>query len=45
MHHSKFIGNYGLYFRFWDRLMKTERPDYIKEYDKIQKIRFHLKED
>jgi sterol desaturase/sphingolipid hydroxylase (fatty acid hydroxylase superfamily) len=45
MHHSKFIGNYGLYFRFWDRLMKTEHPDYIKEYDKIQKIRFHLKED
>tara|TARA_A200000159_G_scaffold112431_1_gene105519 strand:+ start:754 stop:1557 length:804 start_codon:yes stop_codon:yes gene_type:complete len=45
MHHSKFIGNYGLYFRFWDRLMKTEHPDYVKEYDRIQKIRFHLKED
>ena len=41
MHHSKFIGNYGLYFRFWDRLMKTEHPDYVKEYDKIQKKRFH----
>lgn len=22
-HHKQFNGNYGLYFRFWDRLMKT----------------------
>lgn len=40
MHHSKFKGNYGLYFRFWDRLMKTENPDYISTYDKIQRERF-----
>ncbi|RYY33177.1 MAG: sterol desaturase family protein [Sphingobacteriaceae bacterium] len=40
MHHSKFKGNYGLYFRFWDRLMKTEHPDYVKEYDAIQAKRF-----
>lgn len=40
LHHSKFKGNYGLYFRFWDRLMKTENPDYVKEYDKVQAKRF-----
>lgn len=39
-HHEKFNGNYGLYFRFWDRLMKTENPDYIKHYDAIQNQRF-----
>jgi lathosterol oxidase len=40
LHHSRFIGNYGLYFRFWDRLMKTENPDYVKEYDRMQEKRF-----
>ncbi|NIG54713.1 sterol desaturase family protein [Chitinophaga sp. Cy-1792] len=40
LHHSKFKGNYGLYFRVWDRLMGTEHPDYVKEYDKIQARRF-----
>jgi lathosterol oxidase len=40
MHHEKFKGNYGLYFRIWDRLMGTEHPDYVKEYDKIQERRF-----
>lgn len=24
-HHTKFTGNYGLYFRFWDLVMKTDR--------------------
>ncbi|MFN7881869.1 MAG: sterol desaturase family protein [bacterium] len=28
LHHQKSIGNYGLYFSFWDRLMGTERSDY-----------------
>lgn len=40
IHHARFKGNYGLYFRFWDRLMKTEHPDYVKEYDMIQERRF-----
>ena len=39
-HHLKFKGNYGLYLRVWDRLMKTEHPDYVKEYDRIQNQRF-----
>lgn len=36
LHHSKFKGNYGLYFRVWDRVMGTEHPDYVKEYDRVQ---------
>jgi sterol desaturase/sphingolipid hydroxylase (fatty acid hydroxylase superfamily) len=36
LHHSKFKGNYGLYFRTWDRLMGTEHPDYVKEFDRVQ---------
>jgi lathosterol oxidase len=40
LHHSKFKGNYGLYFRVWDRVMGTENPDYVKEYDKLQQQRF-----
>ncbi|MBO9733175.1 MAG: sterol desaturase family protein [Chitinophaga sp.] len=40
LHHKKFRGNYGLYFRFWDRMMGTENPDYVKEYDRLQALRF-----
>ncbi|WP_207535659.1 sterol desaturase family protein [Desertivirga arenae] len=40
LHHSKFKGNYGLYFRTWDRICGTEHPDYVKEYDKVQQRRF-----
>lgn len=40
LHHSKFKGNYGLYFRIWDRIMGTEHPDYVKEFDRVQEQRF-----
>ncbi|MGE9313065.1 sterol desaturase family protein [Niabella sp. CJ426] len=40
LHHSKFKGNYGLYFRIWDRIMKTENPQYVAYYDQIQEQRF-----
>ncbi len=40
MHHEKIRGNYGLYFRLWDRLMKTEHHDYVKRYDFVQEQRF-----
>ncbi|RIV27815.1 sterol desaturase family protein [Fibrisoma montanum] len=30
LHHSQFRYNYGLYFTFWDRWMKTESPDFHK---------------
>ncbi|WP_265132342.1 sterol desaturase family protein [Chryseobacterium oranimense] len=43
LHHSKFYGNFGLYFRFWDKIMGTENPDYTKVFDKIQNERFNNK--
>jgi lathosterol oxidase len=45
LHHSKFKGNYGLYFRIWDRLMGTEHPDYVNDYDRVQKNRQNINND
>jgi sterol desaturase/sphingolipid hydroxylase (fatty acid hydroxylase superfamily) len=28
LHHTKLSGNYGLFFRFWDRALGTEVPEY-----------------
>ena len=42
-HHKKFNGNYSLYFRFWDRLMGTECPDYEQEFKRVQQNRFSSK--
>jgi Delta7-sterol 5-desaturase len=36
MHHQKFKGNYGIHFRIWDKLLKTEFEDYEQEYQNIQ---------
>jgi sterol desaturase/sphingolipid hydroxylase (fatty acid hydroxylase superfamily) len=36
MHHSKFNGNYGLYFTWWDRFFKTEFKDYNETFEKVQ---------
>jgi Delta7-sterol 5-desaturase len=33
MHHKRFKGNYGLHFRFWDRILGTEIPEYDAEFD------------
>jgi Delta7-sterol 5-desaturase len=35
LHHSQRGGNYGLYFTFWDRLMKTERADYPAAFSRV----------
>ncbi len=35
MHHEKLRGNYGLYFNFWDRLMKTNHADYEKRFREV----------
>jgi sterol desaturase/sphingolipid hydroxylase (fatty acid hydroxylase superfamily) len=35
MHHEKLRGNYGLYFKIWDRLMKTNHPDYEKRFREV----------
>ena len=36
MHHSKFQGNYGLHFRFWDRLCGTEFEEYSDTFNEIK---------
>lgn len=40
MHHTKFTGNFGVHFRFWDKLLGTELPQYESEYDRVkQRVR------
>lgn len=35
MHHQYFIGNYGLYFNVWDRLMGTQNTNYDKRFNEV----------
>lgn len=35
LHHETGRTNYGLYFRFWDKLMGTEHPDYQRKFEAI----------
>lgn len=35
LHHRRFMVNYGLYFTFWDRWMKTEVDDYDQIYETV----------
>jgi Delta7-sterol 5-desaturase len=35
LHHRTARGNYGLYTRLWDRLCKTEHPDFVRIYEYI----------
>jgi len=35
MHHRYFSSNYGLYFNFWDRIMKTNHPNYEAYHEKL----------
>ncbi|MEJ2004114.1 MAG: sterol desaturase family protein [Cyclobacteriaceae bacterium] len=35
VHHTRFHYNYGLYFTFWDKLMKTENKEFENEYNRI----------
>ncbi len=35
LHHEAGRYNYGLYFRFWDKLMGTEHPDYRRKFEAI----------
>lgn len=39
MHHAKTNCNYGIYFNIWDRIMKTNHPDYEKTFFKEEKGR------
>jgi Delta7-sterol 5-desaturase len=36
LHHRKFQGNYGVHFRLWDKLLRTEMKDYDQEFDALQ---------
>lgn len=36
MHHKHFNCNYGLYFSWWDRLMKTEHEKYHETFDEVK---------
>ena len=36
LHHSKFNGNFSLYFTWWDKWCKTEFKDYHTVYEKVQ---------
>lgn len=35
MHHEHFHSNYGLYFSWWDRLMKTEHEKYHEAFEEV----------
>ncbi len=35
-HHQYFKGNYGLYFLWWDRWMKTIRKDYDDKFEAVK---------
>jgi sterol desaturase/sphingolipid hydroxylase (fatty acid hydroxylase superfamily) len=35
LHHRTSRGNFGLYTRFWDRLCKTEHPDFVAVYNYV----------
>lgn len=37
LHHAQFRYNYGLYFTFWDKWMKTESPDFKRLFDQKTK--------
>jgi sterol desaturase/sphingolipid hydroxylase (fatty acid hydroxylase superfamily) len=41
-HHQYFTGNYGLYFLWWDRLMKTIRTDYDERFDEVKNRKKNL---
>ncbi len=36
LHHEKFNTNYGLYFTWWDRWMKTEDKNYLQKFDEVK---------
>jgi sterol desaturase/sphingolipid hydroxylase (fatty acid hydroxylase superfamily) len=35
LHHETGRGNYGFYFRWWDKVMGTEHPDYRRKFESI----------
>jgi sterol desaturase/sphingolipid hydroxylase (fatty acid hydroxylase superfamily) len=43
MHHRFIKYNYGLYFNFWDRIMKTNHPKYEETFDEVIEQREKVK--
>jgi Delta7-sterol 5-desaturase len=39
LHHTRYQGNYGLHFTFWDRLMGTQLPQYQATFDEVVRRR------
>jgi lathosterol oxidase len=35
LHHQTGRHNFGLYFRWWDRLMSTEHPEYVQRFEAV----------
>ena len=35
LHHRDFRGNYGLYFTWWDRLCRTQHPEYVATFESV----------
>jgi Delta7-sterol 5-desaturase len=36
LHHAgSFNHNFGFYFTFWDKIMRTEHPDYVATFDRV----------
>lgn len=35
LHHETGQGNYGFYFRWWDKVMGTEHPDYRRKFESV----------
>ena len=35
LHHKQFKYNYGLYFTFWDKIKKTENPEFKKIFESV----------
>ena len=35
MHHQYFKSNYGLYFTWWDKAMKTQHVDYDERFEQL----------
>ncbi len=38
MHHARSNCNYGLYYNFWDTVMKTNAPDYREKFEQIKAL-------
>jgi sterol desaturase/sphingolipid hydroxylase (fatty acid hydroxylase superfamily) len=43
MHHQYFKGNYGLYFTWWDKIMKTTHKEYDERFETVSEETIQLR--